>query len=246
VIHAEVSYYEPDSPQAQFVKQGRPSYWSCVDGVLGIGELLREEGLASLAVVPIRSCGEVIAVLNLASRVNRKISQITRNIIEAIATQTGGVISRLRMDEALKMERQNLAETNTALKVLLQGRDRDRGEIEENLLSNIQKLAVPCMEKLKKTALTPDQRQLVDLLHIHLKEATSPFVNTLARRFANLTSTEVRVAELIKIGRTSKEIAEVLGTSENAIVFHRNNVRAKLGLRSRKVNLASYLASLGK
>jgi len=55
---------------------------------------------------------------------------------------------------------------------------------------------------------------------------------------------EIKVAALIKKGRTSREIAEILGIAELTVLTHRNNLRAKLGLRNEKTNLRSYLMSL--
>ncbi|MBS1113364.1 MAG: Bacterial regulatory protein luxR family, partial [Nitrospirae bacterium] len=42
-------------------------------------------------------------------------------------------------------------------------------------------------------------------------------------------------------GMTSKEICDILGSSEKVVAFHRQNIRRKLGLLNQKVNLKSYL-----
>ena len=62
--------------------------------------------------------------------------------------------------------------------------------------------------------------------------------------FVNLTPTELKVADLVRDGRTSKEIASLLNLSYNTIMFHRHNIRGKLGLKKKKTNLRSYLRSL--
>ncbi|MBA4391904.1 MAG: helix-turn-helix transcriptional regulator, partial [Syntrophus sp. (in: bacteria)] len=49
---------------------------------------------------------------------------------------------------------------------------------------------------------------------------------------------------LIKNGKRTKEIGELLHMSSGAINFHRNNIRKKLGLNNEKMNLRSYLMSL--
>ncbi|MBF0234617.1 MAG: helix-turn-helix transcriptional regulator, partial [Desulfamplus sp.] len=54
------------------------------------------------------------------------------------------------------------------------------------------------------------------------------------------------VANLIREGKTTKEIAVLLGSTQRAIDFHRQNLRKKLGLNNRKANLASHLLSLQK
>jgi DNA-binding CsgD family transcriptional regulator len=55
---------------------------------------------------------------------------------------------------------------------------------------------------------------------------------------------EIRVADLIQQGSSSKEIAALLGLSIRTIESHRKNIRAKLGLANKKENLRGFLQSL--
>jgi DNA-binding CsgD family transcriptional regulator len=66
----------------------------------------------------------------------------------------------------------------------------------------------------------------------------------LTSKYFGLTPKEVQVAGLIKQGKTSKEIAELFNVSTRAVQFHRQNIRAKLGLKNRQANLGTYLMSL--
>jgi DNA-binding CsgD family transcriptional regulator len=54
----------------------------------------------------------------------------------------------------------------------------------------------------------------------------------------------MQVANLVKHGKTTKEIAEYLNLSSKTIDSHRKNIRRKMGIRSKKSNLRSYLLSL--
>jgi PAS domain S-box-containing protein len=143
----------------------------------------------------------------------------------------------------LNVKSQHLEEVNTALKILLKQRNEDKLEFEEYILSNVKNLMVPYFEKLKKTPLTGEQATYCEILETHMNEIISPFVRKLSRSFMTLTAMEIQVADLIKEGKSTKEIASLLKVSENTVIVHRYRIRTKLGLKKTKVNLASHLKS---
>ena len=87
-------------------------------------------------------------------------------------------------------------------------------------------------------------RAYLDVITTGLKELVSPFASALSAKEVVLTPTEIQVADLIRQGKTSKEIAALMNVSANAITVHRYNMIRKLGLLHKKVNLRSYLQSL--
>jgi DNA-binding CsgD family transcriptional regulator len=151
--------------------------------------------------------------------------------------------SLLRSQEELEAQSRHLEEVNTALKVLLKQRDQDKHELGENVLSNVKELVNPYLERLKKSRLSTDQATLVSILEANLNNIVSPFISKLSSKYFKLTPMEIRVANLIKAGRTSSEIAEMLFLSKNTVLFHRYNIRTKLGIKNTKTNLASHLLS---
>jgi PAS domain S-box-containing protein len=150
----------------------------------------------------------------------------------------------LKKKSDLREKAHQLKEINIALKVLLKRREEDKKDLEESLLINVRKSILPFLEKLKKTRLDEHQKTYVGIVESQLGEIVSPFLKRLSSRFANLTPMEIKVANLIREGMASKEIAEILGVAEQTILTHRNNLRAKLGLRNEKTNLRSLLMSL--
>jgi len=143
----------------------------------------------------------------------------------------------------LNMKSQHLEEMNAALKILLKQREEDKTEFEEYILSNVKNLVIPYLEKLKRTHLTDEQETYCEILETHLNEVVSPFVRKLSRSYMTLTPMEIQVADLIKEGKSTKEIAGLLKVSENTVIVHRHRIRTKLGLKQTKVNLASHLKS---
>ena len=51
---------------------------------------------------------------------------------------------------------------------------------------------------------------------------------------STLSATEYRVYELYLAGKSAKQIAEILGISENTLKYHNKNIYSKLGVTSRK------------
>ncbi len=84
----------------------------------------------------------------------------------------------------------------------------------------------------------------MDILETNLDEVTSPFTKKLSARLAGLTPRELRVADMIKQGLTSKDIAQLLDITSGAVDFHRNNIRRKMGLVNSKTNLRSFLLTI--
>jgi len=151
----------------------------------------------------------------------------------------------LREREAeLEIKTNSLEEVNTALRVLLKRRDEDRTELEEKVLFNVRELVVPFMGKLKKSPLDPKQLSYIDILESNLNDIISPFSHTLSTKYLTLTPKEIQVANLIKDGKTTKEIGGVMTLSPRTIETHRKNLRKKLGLDKKKGNLRSHLLTL--
>ena len=144
----------------------------------------------------------------------------------------------------LEAKTRSLEEVNTALKVLLDRREADRKEHEEAIAENLKSLILPYVEKLQRTQLSSDQATCLSILQSHLAEIESRFVRKLSLQQKGLTPTEIQVAVLIRDGKTTKEIAQVLRITEKGIAFHRDNIRRKLSLRNKKENLRSHLIAL--
>jgi DNA-binding CsgD family transcriptional regulator len=149
-------------------------------------------------------------------------------------------------ERELAEKNRNLEEINTALKVLLERREEDRKEFEEQVLGNVKQRVLPNLERLKGTRLEPEAKEYVRILETSLEEIVSPFLQRLTSSYFDLTPQEIQVAGLVKDGKMTKEIADFLNISTSAVDFHRKNIRKKLGLTSRKANLRSYLLSLSE
>jgi PAS domain S-box-containing protein len=144
----------------------------------------------------------------------------------------------------LEIKTKSLEETNIALKVLLKKRDEDKEELQDNIMSNVKELIAPFFKKINKTKLDDQQKLLFGIIESNLNEIISPFARKMSLKYLKLTPTEIRIANLIKYGSSSKEIAELMNVSPRTVETHRKNIRRKIGLEGKRVNLRSYLLSL--
>jgi DNA-binding CsgD family transcriptional regulator len=145
--------------------------------------------------------------------------------------------------KALKLKVNTLKELNASLRVLLERREEDAKAVGEKMQSNVSLLLIPFLDKLNRTKLDLKQRAYLDVLQSTLSEIISPFSRELASKYASLTPTEIQIANLVKDGKTSKQIAEMMDLSKRTVESHRHNIREKLGLK-RKGNLRSSLLSV--
>lgn len=148
-----------------------------------------------------------------------------------------------RIDRERKMQRE-LKELNIAMEVLLQRAEKDKHALGESVLSNVKELIFPYMEKLKRGNFGSEHSVYIDILERNLSEICSPFLKNLSVQHVHISSTELHVANLIRAGKSNKEIAPILGVSINTVMTHRYRLRSKLGLKQKKVNLRSYLNTI--
>ena len=109
------------------------------------------------------------------------------------------------------------------------------------MIINLENLVFPYLEKLQKALKDRDQETYVDIIKANLENMTSSFASRMLTLEIGLTPTELKVVDLLRQGKTTKEIADLMVLSVTTISFHRNNIRKKLGLLNKKVNLRSYL-----
>jgi len=144
-------------------------------------------------------------------------------------------------EKELKIKTTNLEEMNAALRVLLRRMEEDRRELEDKVKLNIEQMIQPYLERLKTAGLSERQKGHLNRLESNLNEIMSPFTHKLLMEYPRLTPSELQIANQIRQGKSSKEIADDLGLSLRTVETHRRNMRTKLGIKEKKTNLRSYL-----
>jgi PAS domain S-box-containing protein len=221
-------------------------FWQVQKKALGIIEALWETGSWVGELVARRSDGSLFDAQFSASMVTDEAANPVLMMGSCFdITERKRAVQALKEREAeLEIKTNSLEEMNTALRVLLKRRDEDKTELEEKVLVNVRELVLPFLKKVKNGRLDPEQMAYIRVLESNLNDIVSPFLHTLSSKYSNLTPTEIRVAHLIKDGKTTKEVANLMNLSIRTIDFHRENIRKKLGIKNRKTNLRTHLLSI--
>ncbi len=148
------------------------------------------------------------------------------------------------LDKKSELEDANnqLLETNNALSVLARNLDRTRMESEKRVLQKTRTFIIPIIEKLQQGVDLETYRIDLDLLVRYIENLTSDLTSDI-KISASLSTTELRIASMIRNRMSSNEIANHLHISPSTVKTHRKNIRKKLNLRNSRINLTEYLKS---
>lgn len=153
----------------------------------------------------------------------------------------------LQAQEELSMEVEHrtvdLREANITLKVLLKNMEAAQGEFEEKVATSIFELVAPYLDKLKRSGLSTRQEEYLAILTANLEDIAAAGAQTGGSMARLFTPTEVKIANLIKQGKSTKEIADFLNLSPRTIDKNRQNIRKKIGITNKSTNLSSLLST---
>jgi len=185
------------------------------------------------------SDGSIIAAIGIIEDITK------RKDAEEALQKTHNELEQRVADRTAQLDRktERLQETNVALKILLEKRQEDKKELEEKVMFNVEKLINPFLEKLKMRCNEDSQEALLEIIQGNLDEITSSFAHNQKSHLSKLTPAQLQIANLIKQGQTTKEIASLLDLSPATIACHRQEIRKRLSLTNKKTNLQVALTS---
>jgi DNA-binding CsgD family transcriptional regulator len=179
-----------------------------------------------------------------------RVSLATNGYILVLNDITGHVLQRSALEqvvsertEDLQREKAQLEEMVITLRNVMQTAERGREEHAEAVAGTVRETLLPALARIRAECASENQAAYLDLLEDQLiKLAPGKGPDTDAR-LLKLTPTEMKVCRLIMAGSSSKDIAEELNLSVGTVNTHRKNIRKKLNLQGRDVNLFTYLQS---
>lgn len=147
------------------------------------------------------------------------------------------------LQELVSQGLKELEETNTALRVILSQQKEAREEIKLNILVQLEKSIFPYIDLLAHELKDERNKEYLDILTEHLRSIGSAFIQGLSNPCFGLTKKEVLVADLVRQGKTSKQIASLLNIETQSVEAYRNKIRKKLDINNKKISLFEYLNS---
>jgi len=150
---------------------------------------------------------------------------------------------RLRQATSLlRVEREALTQKNIALKEILDHIEKERQDYKQAICKDVEQAVSPFLRKLR---LFVDERRVreLDALETQMEAVLAKDIDVFRDRYARLTPRELEICDLIKAKLSSKEMSERLNLSVLTVHKHREQIRRKLGITSKGINLSTYLQS---
>ena len=190
-------------------------------------------------------------LLDTNQHLDQLVQERTRELtlaIEALETSNQKyreTAKRLQKTEAALAEKaDDLIGTNQALQQMVRKNEEDRKEIEEKVLFAVNEMVAPYIDKLEKSPLNEYQLSFLKIIRTNLDEIVTPFMKELGHKYFRLSPTELNIANLIRLGTSTKDIAEQLKMTKRTVDFHRDRIREKIGIKNTKANLKAVLQEL--
>lgn len=144
------------------------------------------------------------------------------------------------LSEALRKKEAQLADAYAALRAVLDLQDRTQKELQEEIGWKLS----PMFTRLRACPQTWVDGPLSKDTASYLDQVFSNYGGNLSRDLLLLSTGELRVAFLVREGRTTRDIAALLNLAEETVVSYRKRIRKKLGIKDQKADLSVYLSSL--
>lgn len=143
--------------------------------------------------------------------------------------------------QELEKKKKEVEEANIALKVMLDQHTRTKEGIEEKISIKLKELIIPYIDLLRQSAVSEKQIETINIIAAHIDSITESFTPRGREIVLGLSPRETMIADLVRQGKTSKDIAELLGLAVRTVETYRNNLRKKLGINKQKISLRTYL-----
>jgi GAF domain-containing protein len=178
----------------------------------------------------------VQANLQLEERVRKRTEKLENTTFQLKERQK----DLLQNAQQLENVNRELLDMNKAVTVLARNIEARKKEVEFRINRLVRSKIAPIISKLISDKRLHKGKYDLELVLNYLCELTSDS-SGFRDQFLNLTETEARIAGMIRSGLTSEAVAKALNISLNTVKTHRRNIRKKLEVQNKSINLKNFL-----
>ncbi|MBI5779549.1 MAG: PAS domain S-box protein [Planctomycetes bacterium] len=153
------------------------------------------------------------------------------------------ITEQVQSREQIRAQAVSLEQKNAALKELLEQITREKKDITDKMHTNLEKLVIPKIKRMKSKSEEGLKDQL-GIIERHIKNIASSFGKKISSGQRALSTREIEICDMIRDGLKNKAIARELRLSLETVETMRKNIRRKLKIQNKEVNLKTYLQTL--
>ena len=151
--------------------------------------------------------------------------------------------ARRQSAQILEQKSKEAEEANIALRVLVNQQQNSVEETQQNVLIHLKQAVFPYVELLRQSLKGEYEKEYLDIMASNLRSVGTSYIKKLSDPDLGLTKKELLVADLVRQGKSTKEIALLLSLQIKSVEAYRNKIRKKLDLSHKKISLKHYLSS---
>lgn len=206
-------------------------------------QLLEKKQLFSIPLKLRLSTGDIRSFLSSAFLVEEKDRLYALSMI--VEADEEDILEKAFVVRELQTEKiaEKLQELDTTIRIIADAWGHEKVAIFSRIERHIHGNIMPYIEMLKTSRKGADDNTYLHIIEENLTNLNPMYSVAVPDACESFTASENHVIQLIRQGKSSKEIAKRLNVSTKAVSFHRSNIRRKLNLVNKKISLATYLNS---
>jgi PAS domain S-box-containing protein len=177
----------------------------------------------------------------LVKKRTSRLEMANKQLVIEINKRKEAEVALKNSESKLRRQKAALEQKNIALGEIIAQIEIEKRKIKEDIRTNVNIVMAPILEKLKAGGST--QKDL-SLFQHHIKGLASSYGTKITDRDLLLTPKEIEICNLVKAGFANKDVSRFLNISRQTVEGHRKNIRRKLGLANKNINLTTYLREL--
>lgn len=161
-----------------------------------------------------------------------------RILAEEELLKAHGELERKVLERTTELEK-----TNATLAMMLDYARKTEADIQERVVSNLRSNILSILDMLRNEQLTENAKKIIEHMESTTRNLAHPLARNLESQLLKLTAREMQLANFIRLGKSTKDIMALLNVTSKTVEAHRTNLRKKLGIHRKKINLRTFLNS---